>query len=348
MIDNSTKNKKSFIVILDGIIVEVSEGFTNLTDYSAGDLIGKSYFDVSQILKFNPQNKSESMNNGNFNMYLFTKLLESREVVVSLEMGKNKGDIIYFFDEKENSRLVGKFPYVEQLFLENKCGIAIYSAPDLVLLKANQKYIYYLNEPFNKKENCIGKPFERIVKDFKGSVVEEIWTNIIVTGKTFYANEVMYDGCDRGITYWDSSVVPIYEDGKVKYLIDSSIEVTERVVNRRLVEEQPPIIEKQNKEIEAIISLSDEYISIFDKNGECIRHSKVLKELFEVNKVNNININELKDKIKILDIDRNEIAFEKSIFCLISNGKEINNHKGIIKKGSIEKYVIMNGKPVFD
>jgi len=345
MIDNNTNNKKSFIVIRNGIIVEVSEGFTSLTGYSTDEFVEKSYLEVSQMLKFNPQKKFECIND-NSNIYLFTKLHESREVVISLEIDKNQNDIIYFFDEKENSRLESKFLYVEQLYLENNSGIAIYSASDLVLIKANQKYIEYLNEPFNKRENCIGKPMDQIVKGFKGSVAEEIWTNTINSGKTFCASEVMYDRYDRGITYWDSSIVPIYEDGKVKYLIENCIEVTERVINRRLVEEQTPIIQRQNKEIEVIINLLDEYISIFDKNGECIRHSKVLKELFKLNEVNNIN--ELKDKIKILDIDRNEISFENSIFCLISSGKEINNHKGIIKKGSIEKYVIMNGKSVFD
>ena len=45
----------------------------------------------------------------------------------------------------------------------------------------------------------------------------------------------MYDRYDRGITYWDSSIVPIYEEGKVKYLIDNSIEVTERVLIENLL-----------------------------------------------------------------------------------------------------------------
>jgi len=341
MIYNSTNNKKSFIVIRDGIIIEASGGFTSLTGYPAGELIRKSYLEVSQMLKFNPRKKIEGKND-NDNIYLFTKSLEPREVTVSVERDKNKNDTIYFFDEKENSRLESKFLYVEQLYLENNCGIAIYSSSDLVLLKANQKFIDYLNEPFNKKENCIGKPIDKIVKGFKGSVSEEIWTNTINSGKTFYANEVI---CDRGITYWDSSIVPIYEEGKVTYFIENCIEVTERVLSRKLIEEQAAKIERQNKKIEAIIDLADEHISIFDKNGNCIRHSKVLMELFELNEVNNIN--ELKDKIKTFDIDGNEISFENSEFCSISRGKEINNNKGIIKKGSIEKYFIMNGKPIF-
>jgi signal transduction histidine kinase len=344
MLNNSTKSKKTFIVIHDGKIIKVSQGFSNLTDYSIDELVGKSYTEISQMLKFNLHSIFECTND-NFNIYLFTKLLEPREITVSLKLDESKHNTIYFFDENENSRLERKFLYVEQLFAENNNGIAIYSACDLVLLKANQKFIDYLNKPFNKKENCIGKHLDQIVKDFKGSVTEEIWTNIIDTGKTFYASEVM---CDRygSITYWDLSIVPIYEDGKIKYLVENCIEVTERVLSRKLIEEQAAKIERQDKKIEAMIELADEHISIFGKNGEFIKLSKVLIELFELNKVNNIH--ELKDKIKVFDIDRNEISFENSEFCSISIGKEINNYKGIIKTGSIEKYVIMNGKPIFD
>ena len=345
MWDNNTRNKKSFIIIRYGIVVELSEEFTNLTGYSTSELIGKSYLEVSNMLKFNPENKSQHMKD-NFNIYLFTKLLEPREVDVSLERNKNKNDIICFFDEKENSRLESKFLYVEQLYLDNNCGVAIYSSPDLVLLKANQKYIDYLNEPFNRKENCIGQKLDHIVKGFKGSVAEEIWANTVSTGKVFYASEVMYDRYDRGITYWDSSIVPIHEEGEVKYLIDNSIEVTERVVNRKLVEEQTTIIKSQNKEIKVIIDVVDEFISILDKNGKFIRLSKFLKELFELNEVNNIN--ELNNKIKILDMDGNDIYPNNSILFLINNGKEINNYKCIIQNRNIKKYVVLNGKPIFN
>ena len=115
---NFIKNKKSFIVISDEIIVKISEGFIKLTGYSTSELKGKSYLEVSHLLKFNIDKELKYMND-NFNGYLFTKLLESREVNVSLERDKNKNEIICFFDEKENSRLEGKFPYVEQLYLDN-------------------------------------------------------------------------------------------------------------------------------------------------------------------------------------------------------------------------------------
>lgn len=283
MLDDITKNKESFIVISNEIIVKVSEGFIGLTGYSTDELLGKSYIEISRVLRFNHLNKPECTNK-NFNIYMFTKLLEPREVIVSLERDENEKNAIYFFNEKENSRLESKFLYVEQLYLDNNFGIAIYSASDLVLLKANQKYIDYLDEPFNKKDNCIGKNIEKIVKGFKGSVAEEIWANTIKSGRTFRKGEVMYDRFDRGVTYWDTSIVPIYEDGKLKYLVQNCIEVTEKVLNKKLIEEQTNKIKMKNKKIETIIENVSDGIYITDlmeKEKIIIEKYKQLESLKE-------------------------------------------------------------------
>jgi hypothetical protein len=40
---------------------------------------------------------------------------------------------------------------------DNKIGIGIYTAKDIKLIKANQKYLDYLPKPFNTKEVSYGK-----------------------------------------------------------------------------------------------------------------------------------------------------------------------------------------------
>jgi PAS domain S-box-containing protein len=346
VLDYNAKSREPFIATYDGLVHEVNEEFLYLTGYSLNELIGKSFLAVSQMLKVSLQVLLKNTNS-KISIYIFTKLIEPREVLISSKEYKNSKKIIYSFQEKENSRLENKFLYIEKLYVDNNFGIAIYSAEGLVLLRANTKYIDYLNEPFNKKENCVGKPLNEIIKGFEGSIMEEIWTDIINTGESFYASDVMYDKYDRGITYWDLSIVPIHEKGRIKYYIENCIEVTERILNRKIIEEQAAKIHRKDKKIETIINLSDEFISIFDKNGVCIKFSNVLTELFELHNGNN-NISQLKNQLKIFDLDGNTIPFDKSEFHDICIGKEINNHKRIIKKDIIEKYVIMNGKPIFD
>ena len=77
MLDSSTKNKKSFITICDEKIIEVSEGFTNLTGYLIDALAGKSYIVISQMLKFNLQNIFKYIND-NIDIYLRNYLSQEK------------------------------------------------------------------------------------------------------------------------------------------------------------------------------------------------------------------------------------------------------------------------------
>ena len=79
---------------------------------------------------------------------------------------------VYSFIEKPNSRLSDKLTFVEQTFIDNISCVAIYSVPELILLKANQRYLDLMDSPFNKEENSIGRPICKIVTGFVGSKAE--------------------------------------------------------------------------------------------------------------------------------------------------------------------------------
>ncbi|WP_411682331.1 hypothetical protein [Clostridium thailandense] len=104
---------------------------------------------------------------------------------------------------------------MNELLLDNHYGIGIYSIPDGTLLKANDKYISIFDEPYNKRENCIGKFISEFEPNFIGSTFEEIWNNVLKTGRSFNMNEYMYEGLSRGITYWRISIYPIFEKNKI-------------------------------------------------------------------------------------------------------------------------------------
>lgn len=342
---NSKRNQEASITISNKIVIKVSEEFVDLTGYYKEELLGKSYKELSKILKSDFCDEFGSVSD-EIDIYIFTKSLEPRKVIISKKIDHEKMNILYFFYEKENSRIENKFLYAEQLCLDNRYGIGIYSAPDLTLLKANEKYIYYMDEPFNRKENCIGKSIEEIAKDFKEDKIREKWISVIKTGKTGYVKDFMSDRHGTGATYFDSAIVPIYEDGKVKYYIENRIDVTDRIRNKMVIKAQAAEIERRDKKIEAIMDLADEQISIFDKSGRLIKISKVILELFQANKISNIN--DIKDEIIIFDVNKNKIEFEESKFSYIEKGKEINNYRVIIGTRNLEKHVVISGKPIFD
>ena len=78
--------------------------------------------------------------------------------------------------------------------------------------------------------------------------------------KSSHFKEMKYHGFARGTTYWDQIITPIMEDGKVKYIITNTQDVTEKVLNRmeielksKQLEEQNILIKQQQQELNAII-----------------------------------------------------------------------------------------------
>lgn len=337
--------KNSFIITSFNLVTNLSDDLLELTEYLKDDLLGK---DISYILKnllHLSQDKIEQIySKGKLNCFLFTKFLEAREV--SILFIKNDSDqCTYFIKENPISRLEEKFSYVEHLCIAEKSGIAIYLAEDLTLLKANDTYIEYLNDPYNKREVCIGKKVDEIVKGYKGSVCEEIWDNLIKTGEPFYANEVMYDRYDKGVTYWDSSIVPIFENGKVKYFIENALEVTDRVLNRKLVGEQNEKLNQQRELLEMILDNSYENISVQDAYGNYIfNKNNIIKEV----STKFADVNEVFKAVKYFDIDGNEIPLERLVAYRVKNGETIKDEIVGIRVAGEEYYLLYSGKPIYD
>ncbi|MEQ8198333.1 MAG: ATP-binding protein [Clostridiaceae bacterium] len=233
-----------FIHSISNIVTEVNKGFMKFTGYSEEDLIGKSLTEISTLLRIDSQVYLENIESKH-NCYMFTKKYEAREVTISCRSLESRNDNIYYFKEQINSRIEDKFMYLEQLFKDNMGGTAIYSFPDLILLKANEKHLdkYYLHD---KKENILGKKFKEIVTQYKWKDVERNILNIIETGKSYHMKELEYEHPEKGITYWNIELTPIYLKEKIKYLIQTSSDVTERVINRNLIEKQAKVIAMQN------------------------------------------------------------------------------------------------------
>ena len=231
------KLKGSYVITKDNNIVQASDEFTNLTGYASGDFIGKSLYEFSVILRLS-LDISKNYNNTNDSCYLFTKGYEAREVYIICEELFCENKKIYYIEEKENSRLENKFPYIEKMCEDNVNGVSILSVPDLILLKTNQKTLDFLGEPFNKKENSIGKKQRIIIPRLNNIEVEEFYENIIKNGITYYGKEVKVYNHEKGETYLGTTVVPIYENGAIKYLINTFLDVTERVQYEKAIKKQ--------------------------------------------------------------------------------------------------------------
>ncbi|AWK49683.1 histidine kinase [Clostridium beijerinckii] len=332
--------EKPFLYSKNNIVNEVNKDFINLTGYSNNELIGKTLAEISTMLRVDSQVCIESIED-KYSCFIFTKEYEPIEVTIHCENFNYKNEKTYFFKEKSDSNIKERFKYIEHVNSANEIGFAIYSLPDLTVLRMNNKYLEFIDAPHNKRGSVVGKNRVEIIPGFEGNNLQKVLLSNIKTGKPSFEKEIKCEHFERGTTYWDISLVPIFIDEKVKYVIETATEVTEKVVSRNLVE-------KQKEEFEAIIkSISDQVIFV-DKNGKYT----------EINKpdINNhlYDSKPLKDnktsygKGEYFDINGDVILFENAPVQRVIRGEKVSGYIFAWKYNNVTTYSEVTGTPIYD
>ncbi|EKQ54482.1 MULTISPECIES: PAS domain-containing sensor histidine kinase [unclassified Clostridium] len=269
-------NKQSHIVVRNEIATEISKEFASMTEYSEEELLNKNISEIFNILKIGPSINERNINSES-EYFLFSKSLDAR--FINIKVNESIIEKVYIFSEKPNSHLDVRFPVVEALCSHNALGVAIFSVPDITLLKANQTYLNFLDNPFKNKENSIGKRIHEIIPGWIGSTSENIWKSVLSTQKPFYSDEYMFE-FERGITYWEASLAPVFENGILKYCIEITTDVTEKVLNRKVMEEQSKIIKKQNEQLTMQANLLKQQKEKLEKINEALKNAMDMKDEF--------------------------------------------------------------------
>jgi len=143
---------------------------------------------------------------------------------------------------------------------DNIVGISIYSVPDLIMVKVNQKYLDLNDSPYSKVETSIGLSIREIVNGYVGTESEAITNTVIESRKSSYLRGIKFERFDRDITYLDSSQTPIFENGIMKYIMFTTSESTKEILKNKNIERQNKIIEQQKEELEKTLKLQEEFI----------------------------------------------------------------------------------------
>ncbi|RII33666.1 PAS domain-containing protein [Clostridium chromiireducens] len=297
---------KSYIVVNNEIATEISQSFIDMTEYSMEELLNKNINELFSILRIGPSIEIKNVD-GEKEYFLFTKSLDAR--FVNITVNEDTFKKVYVFSEKKNLRLDVKLPAVEALLSHDVLGIAIFSAPDITLLRANQTYLDFFDKPFNRRENSIGKKMHEIISGWIGSSSEDIWRNVLLTEKPAYIDEYMFK-FERGVTYWEVSLAPVFENGIFKYCIEITTDITEKVLNRKKLEEQAKVIEQQNEQLKMqanLLNFSREAILAWRLDGDIIYWNKGAEEKYGYSKEEAIGYNGHELLKTIFPIDINKI-----------------------------------------
>ena len=236
----------------DYIVIKVTNEFLDLIQYLREDIINKHISEVLSLLKATFDIKEIDKEK---NYFIFTKDYEAIEVNIELE------DNLIMFKVNRGTNLKDRFLFFEELYNENRLGMAIFSVPDIRLLKANQTYLDFFDKPFDVRENTYGRKIHEFVTGWKGSPSEQLWREVLSQKKIVHVDEYAYDNFKRGRTFWKGTLIPIHEDGKMKYVAEMTEEITERYLTEMLIEEQSHIVLEENDELERTLSNQEKFFS---------------------------------------------------------------------------------------
>jgi len=314
--------KEPCLYSCDSIIIDVNNEFIDFIGFTRDELTGKSLIEIGAIIRINTQILLENISS-KYSGYVFTKSLSAREVNISYFCDKEANKKIYTFVEKPGSRIDDKMIFMEQTLSDNIVGISIYSIPDLIMIKVNQKYLDFHDSPYNEEQTSIGLSIKEIVTGYVGTESEVITNKVIEIRKSSYRKEIKFDRFGRGITYWDSNRTPIFENGIMKYIMFTTSESTENVLKNQSIERQNRIIEEQKEQLEqqkenlkdrniqlsSILSNLAEGVMVTDNKGKYIMMNPEAKRLvYQSNKI--MDLGDTSKNTHYFDMENNEIKFD--------------------------------------
>ena len=338
----------------ENVTIYANVEFEILTGFLIEEMLGKTMTEIIKLLNADSQIKFKDIHDG-CKLYIFTKECNPREVKVSCMNIDEENKCIYYFNEIRESRIENNYPYLLKVLPDNDIAVAIYSVPKCILLKANEKYTNYLNDICDNNTNKVGRPLIEFIPNYIGSNYENSFTIVMKTGIPKYFKDFNDYAYQDGNKYWDGSLVPVYREGKMKHIVHTGIDVTERVVGRKIVEiqknelkKQKEVLEEQRKELIAIIeNISDEVI-IFDKSGKYNILNKATRDnsIYDVETTRDISDF---SKLNILyDMDGNLIPFENTLTNRVIRGEKIKDSMVIRKNDDIIQIREVNGTPIYD
>ncbi|SHH80236.1 PAS domain-containing sensor histidine kinase [Clostridium grantii] len=346
-LNNNDQNSFINISFSENCISKVSREFTYYTGYSHEDLKGKTISEFCFLMKILDFEKFNSSLNS-YKCYLFSKNSKPLEVSIFSCFSFNKNERVCFFSLINDSEVEEKFQFAEDVLGNNEIGISIYDFPTLQLLKTNEAYLSYLKFPYNELKNVIGIKKSDIVNDKECNDIMDLWMSAIKKNKPLHFKNYKHEDSNKVITYWNYSIIPVIVDGKIKYIIETHLDVTEHNFNKIIMEKQADEIREQKEQLETIIENITDALFIFNKEGEYIKLNKTAREFYDESLSNIEVVGDCNRLTRFYDTDNNQIPFEQIPGNRVLNGETLVAERIGLKYKDGIKYTDINGTPIFN
>ncbi len=275
---------RTHLLVSNGYVEDIGGAFTALTGYSKDDFYHRPIGEVMKTLLrfcFDPETRFASEN------YLFTKSAETIEVLINCYKVGKADQKIYLIEQKPNYILNSELSLFDKMAMDNSMGVGLYSFPGFQLLKANTLYQDYIRNAFHVKESLTGLFLKEMIPSFTESGLEQLWLSIAENERPVHQKELQTISATGEIRYWNKTITPVPENGKIKYIISYLDDITDTVLKRKYLEEK-------YEELKRAIEMKDEMLMLI--THELKTPMSVITSSIQA--VELIYNNELSDKVR--------------------------------------------------
>lgn len=337
---------RSSISVKNGLVNEINDSFVEFTGYSKEELIGKTFSHIMNVmLKVNKEINNMDKLIFIERCFFFNKFLDFKQTSIEFEKDLRNNVTNITFLQLPLTSINNPLSFTHQIINNSTLGIAMFYAEDFTLLKANKQYEKIIYERY-KQSDLISKKIHEYDVGWCNSTDEILWKTVVQTQKPYYCMEQpALNPHTRKIEYFDTSITPIIDYDRVKFLILSLNNVTEKVKYRIENEKKALVIEKQKDQLEGIMENMSDAVFIIDVNGKYILKNKAAMEFFA------IDIKQVGDVYKtaeFYDMEGKRITPDKMPEVLMQRGIESKDQVVNIKFPCKEIYVSVSATPIFD
>lgn len=337
-----------YILIAEGVIEEINSFFLSVTGYEEGFFVGKKVQYVwKELLKISIDiGIVEQLHQKD--CYIFDRNGNAKEVTIRYSDMVISDKCVYTFLPKKNAMLEETFPLLEKINSSNGVAVSLYSIPDMLLLKANDALLQDHKNRYSSKAEIMGRSLWELMPDIKKEEVMEACKYMSKADMSLSIKEQKIEFPGIGTRYVDMTLTPYFEDGNMKYIIQTHAEVTEAVMYRKILFEKNRIIEEQKNQLETILETVSKSVNllIVDKHGKFFGDSKMVSNYF-MPFGNMGNIMDTYAPGMYYDGDGKEIKLEDMSVPRALRGEVVENERMTMKMPGVTKHYVINATPVF-
>lgn len=223
----------------------------------------------------------------------------------------------------------------------------------LALLDRDMNFVHvntaYAQASGHPREALIGRNHFAL---FPNADNEVIFTRVRDTGEPYVASEKPFEFVDqpeRGVTYWNWSLVPIKDhQGKVEWLLLSLLDVTPQVQARQRIEQLAREAQRQSAQLAALLASIHDGVSVLDRNGNVILRNEAVRRITGVPDALATSVARYRG-LRLRYLDGSPVPRQRWPMSKVAAGEEFVGEEYILERADgSRRRVLMSGSVVRD